>query len=222
MAGTLLPYPRLRAFNAAGLPVPGARLYSYRAGTQQLADTFTTSALNVAHQNPQIADAAGEFRALYMDPESGYSYKFVCQTSAGAQLWAEDNVPAAPGTVGLQGPPGSAGNPGLSVAELSIYQRAASAPATPSGGSFDFGTQTLDPPADWSVTIPADSSIVRSVSRMLGSSSTIRTRAASVMGVLRRCPRRVRHAQWCNARASRRSARARRRSNRSAVHARTG
>lgn len=158
MSGTLLPYPRLRAFNAAGLPVPGARLYAYRAGTQQLADTFTTSALDVPHQNPQIADAAGEFRALYMDPESGYSYKFVCQTAAGAQLWAEDNVPAAPGTVGSQGPPGSAGTPGLSVAELSIYQRAASAPATPSGGSFDFGTQTLDPPAGWSVTIPADSS----------------------------------------------------------------
>lgn len=158
MAGTLLPYPRLRAFNAAGLPVPGALLYAYRAGTQQLADTFTTSALDVPHQNPQIADAAGEFRALYMDSESGYSYKFVCQTNAGAQLWAEDNVPAAPGTVGLQGPPGSAGNPGLSVAELSIYLRAATIPPTPSGGSFNFGTQTLDPPLGWSVTVPSDSS----------------------------------------------------------------
>lgn len=158
MSGTLFFYPRLRAFNAAGLPVPGALLYTYRAGTQQLADTFTSSDLSGAHPNPQIADASGEFRALYMNPEAGYNYKFVCQTSAGVQLWAEDNVPATPGEAGVSGPPGDTGEPGLSVAEVSVYQRAAAQPDTPSGGSFNFGTQTLDPPAGWSVTVPSDSS----------------------------------------------------------------
>lgn len=158
MSGTLFYYPRLRAFNAAGLPVPGALLYSYRAGTQQLADTFTSSALLVAHQNPQVADASGEFLALYMDPAAGHDYKFVCQTADGVQLWAEDGVPSAPGQAGVAGPPGSTGAPGLSVAEISIYQRAAAQPGTPSGGSFNFDTQTLDPPAGWSITVPSDSS----------------------------------------------------------------
>lgn len=159
MAGTLFPYPRLRAFNAAGLPVPGARLYSYRAGTTQLADTFTTSAIDVPHSNPQIADGSGEFRAVYMNPAAGHNFRFVCQTPDGVQLWAEDNIPPTPGTEGLPGPPGDSGDPGLSVAELSIYVRSATQPETPSGGSFNFATQTLDPPAGgWTVTIPSDSS----------------------------------------------------------------
>jgi len=161
MTGTLFYYPRLRAFNAAGLPVPGARLYVYRAGTSDLAATYTTAivgALGTPHQNPQIADASGEFRALYLDSNAGHDYTFVCQTPEGVQLWAEPDVPPAPGTVGSQGDPGEPGEPGLSVAEIAIYLRAATLPDTPTGGSFDFGTQTLDPPAGWSVTIPSDTS----------------------------------------------------------------
>ena len=47
------------------------------------------------------------------------------------------------------------GNNGLSVAQLTIYKRSASAPTTPSGGSFNFGTLALTPPSGWSTTIPA-------------------------------------------------------------------
>ena len=50
---------------------------------------------------------------------------------------------------------GTDGSPGLSVAELSIYIRSASTPATPTGGSFNFGTRTLTPPTGWSATLPA-------------------------------------------------------------------
>jgi hypothetical protein len=51
-------------------------------------------------------------------------------------------------------PHGDDGAPGLSVAELLIFRRASSAPTTPTGGSYNFDTQTLTPPTDWSASIP--------------------------------------------------------------------
>jgi hypothetical protein len=48
------------------------------------------------------------------------------------------------------------GDPGLSVAELTVYRRASAPPAAPSGGSFNFSTQVLTPPANWSAGIPAN------------------------------------------------------------------
>ncbi len=70
---------------------------------------------------------------------------------------------------------GSNGADGLSVAELTIYRRAASAPATPTGGSFNFGTQALTQPASWSVSVPAGTDPVyvsTSVAATTGASGT--------------------------------------------------
>lgn len=54
------------------------------------------------------------------------------------------------------GPTGSTGAAGLSVAEITIYKRSASAPATPSGGTYDFATKTLTSiPSGWSDVPPA-------------------------------------------------------------------
>lgn len=47
------------------------------------------------------------------------------------------------------------GADGLSVAELLIYIRASGAPATPTGGSYNFTTQTLTAPSGWSSAITA-------------------------------------------------------------------
>jgi hypothetical protein len=44
---------------------------------------------------------------------------------------------------------------GLSIIEKTVYQRAASAPATPTGGSYDFSTRTTTPPSGWSATLPS-------------------------------------------------------------------
>lgn len=44
---------------------------------------------------------------------------------------------------------------GLSIVEKAIYKRSLAAPATPTGGSFDFGTMEATPPAGWSTSIPA-------------------------------------------------------------------
>jgi len=65
-------------------------------------------------------------------------------------VWTADLVWENVGTI--QGP---AGADGISVAELTIYKRATSTPATPTGGSYNFGTQVLTPPSGWSSTIPA-------------------------------------------------------------------
>lgn len=68
--------------------------------------------------------------------------KFGPQGLAGA-----DGVDGAPGAPGSPGSPGPAGADGLSIAELAIYLRSSSPPSTPTGGSYNFGTQTLTPPS---------------------------------------------------------------------------
>lgn len=75
----------------------------------------------------------------------------------------------------VEGQEGDAGADGLSVAEVSIYRRASSAPSTPTGGSFDFGTQVLTPPSSWSVSVPSGTDpvyISRAVASIQGISGT--------------------------------------------------
>src|SRR5690606_22906285 len=67
------------------------------------------------------------------------------------------------------------GADGLSVAELAIYRRSPSAPATPTGGSYNFATQTLTPPTNWSSSIPAGNDPIyasRAVAAVQGTSGT--------------------------------------------------
>jgi hypothetical protein len=83
------------------------------------------------------------------------------------------------GPTGPQGVPGAAGT---SVAEFSVYARSASALTTPpSGGSFAFNTQTLDPPAGWSAGIPTGTHPVY-VARGLASTSTLGATVTPVWG----------------------------------------
>jgi hypothetical protein len=58
------------------------------------------------------------------------------------------------------GQTGTSGTNGLSIAELACYQRAASLPSTPTGGSYDFSTKVLTPPSGWSATPPAGTNIL--------------------------------------------------------------
>ena len=50
---------------------------------------------------------------------------------------------------------GEDGEDGTSVAEVLVFRRAASQPATPSTGSFNFSNGVITPPADWSTSIPS-------------------------------------------------------------------
>ena len=47
------------------------------------------------------------------------------------------------------------GSDGKSTFTAPIFKRASSAPSAPSGGSFNFGTNTLTPPSGWSATVPS-------------------------------------------------------------------
>lgn len=60
----------------AGATLPGAKLNFYQTGTTTRQDTYTTSALSVAHANPVVADANGRFPPIYLDP-SLVQYKAV-------------------------------------------------------------------------------------------------------------------------------------------------
>lgn len=55
-----------------GAVSPGAKAYFYLTGTSTPTDVYTTSDLDVAHDSPVVADGAGVFPAIYLDPEVVY------------------------------------------------------------------------------------------------------------------------------------------------------
>ena len=70
---------------------------------------------------------------------------------------------------------GQDGADGLSVAELLIYIRATSTPSTPTGGSYNFTTQTLTAPSGWFSYVPTGTDPVytsRSVASIQGTTGT--------------------------------------------------
>ena len=76
---------------------------------------------------------------------------------AGLKLYLDSSFAQTGGSATILGfgPAGAVGADGLSIAELNVYRRATSAPATPSGGSYNFATKALTAPSGWSATIPA-------------------------------------------------------------------
>ena len=50
---------------------------------------------------------------------------------------------------------GTNGTDGLSTFTFAVHKRASSAPSTPSGGSYNFTTNTITAPSDWSEAIPS-------------------------------------------------------------------
>jgi hypothetical protein len=96
MAGlAYIPVRQVRV-NGSGRPYAGALAYFYAAGTTTARPTYTNSSLSVPHPNPVVANSAGVFPAVYLDPQ--YTYRCITQTSGGAAIDDEDNIP---GTVAL-------------------------------------------------------------------------------------------------------------------------
>jgi hypothetical protein len=78
-------------FNNNGLPNAGGLIYTYQAGSSTLLTTYTTVNGNVANTNPIVLDAYGRTPSeIWM--QTGYSYKFVIQTSAAVTLQTLDNL----------------------------------------------------------------------------------------------------------------------------------
>jgi hypothetical protein len=67
--------PLFDVVNAVGSPVSGAKAYFYLTGTDTLTDTYTSETLTTPNANPVIADSAGRFPSIYLDPTISYRLK---------------------------------------------------------------------------------------------------------------------------------------------------
>lgn len=97
-------------FDNSGNILSGGKIYTYAAGTTTPQAVYTTSAGNIAHQNPIILDAAGRV------PSGGeiwltdaISYKFVIENSVNVLLGTYDNITGNGGGIlaSLASPSGS-------------------------------------------------------------------------------------------------------------------
>jgi len=78
-------------FDNNGVPLSGGLLYTYQAGSSSPLTTYTTNDGTTPNSNPIILDSAGRTpQEVWM--QTGYSYKFVLQTSAGVTLQTLDNL----------------------------------------------------------------------------------------------------------------------------------
>ena len=64
--------PQAVRIDSAGTPYAGALANFYLTGTTTRTDTYTDNALSVAHANPVVADAAGQFPPVFLDPAITY------------------------------------------------------------------------------------------------------------------------------------------------------
>jgi hypothetical protein len=111
-------------FDNNGVPLAGGLIYTYQAGTSTPLATYTDNGGTVANANPIVLDSSGRVPyEIWMF--TGYSYKFVIQTSSGASIQTLDNL-------------------------YPILQNApASAPAIPSGGIILWSGSTGSVPSGW-------------------------------------------------------------------------
>lgn len=103
MSAVLFQPPWFTPVNASGRPYPGARLHLYRAGTTTPVTVYADSSKSATLSNPVVADSAGRFDKVYLDPTVSYNYKAVMTTSLGVQLAEADNIPANPLTADMVG-----------------------------------------------------------------------------------------------------------------------
>lgn len=75
--------PTLRAFSSNGAIVGGAKLYTRLSGTSTPTATYSDSALSTAHANPIVANSAGVFPAIYVDPDINYRLILTDGTDSG-------------------------------------------------------------------------------------------------------------------------------------------
>lgn len=81
-------------FDNNGVPLAGGLIYTYLAGTNTPAATYTSSTGLIAHSNPIVLDAAGRIATGEVWLTSGVDYKFLVKTSVGVQLGSYDNIPS--------------------------------------------------------------------------------------------------------------------------------
>lgn len=130
---------------------------------------YKRSADSPAPATPSVNDGSYNFTSETLTPPTGW---FVSPPSSdGNPLWVSSGIFEIAGTTGTDntvtwttpqimvsdGTDGTNGTPGTSIYNATIYKRTADSPAptAPTGGSYNFATETLSPPSTWSTTPPA-------------------------------------------------------------------
>jgi hypothetical protein len=91
MTGIMIQPVALRAVDANGVPMSGAKLAFYLTGTLTPAAVYTSAALTTPLPNPVVSDSAGLFPPMFRDPTVTYRAQLL--TSGGSLV--QDVDPAA-------------------------------------------------------------------------------------------------------------------------------
>lgn len=176
VAATNAAYASLTIFkrSASAPTTPTGGVYNWATGTITTvptgwsttvttgADPLYVSTLNITTNDP--ADTA--------DALSGWATPAVLAQNGADGAPGVDGIDGVDGANGLDGADGSDGN---TVALLTVYKRSATAPSTPTGGSFNFTSVVLTAPSGWSSTVPAGTDPLyssNSVASIVGTSGT--------------------------------------------------
>lgn len=89
MAGYIFFPPKLQYLDANGVPQPGSKLAFYEAGADTAAAVYEDVDLGTEASQPIVADAAGFFDYVFLDPD--VSYKVKLTTAADAEIWTVDD-----------------------------------------------------------------------------------------------------------------------------------
>lgn len=84
----LLTIPKIRFFDANGVPLVAGQLFSYAAGTTTPLATYTDFSEVTPNSNPIVLDSNGECSAWI----GSSAYKFVLEDSINNVIWTVDNV----------------------------------------------------------------------------------------------------------------------------------
>jgi hypothetical protein len=90
-------YPKFKAFDGAGNPLAGGKVYTYTGGTSTPKTTYKDRALTVPNTNPVVLDSVGE-AVIYLGTGP---YKFVLKDSSDVVIWTFDDIYAIVGSDGL-------------------------------------------------------------------------------------------------------------------------
>jgi hypothetical protein len=109
-------------FDNNGVPLAGGLIYTYLAGTNTPAATYTSSTGLIAHSNPIVLDAAGRIATGEVWLTTGVDYKFLVKTSVGVQLGSYDNIPSINDFTSIYADLANTTNPALGDALIGFRQ----------------------------------------------------------------------------------------------------
>lgn len=92
----LFQLPKQFSLDSSGRTQPGAKAYFYATGTSTPQNTFTDATLVTPNANPVVADAAGVFGAIYLNP--ALEYDLTLNTSADVLIYSRAKVNDQPVT----------------------------------------------------------------------------------------------------------------------------